>query len=161
MSILLTRIDDRLVHGQVTVGWVQSLNINKIIVCDNALAASEWERNLYMESVPDGLEVFFVTEEQFVKGSARADFFDGRIIVLVESPDILVRLVKGGAKFKEINVGGMHYKEKSKEILPYVFVSSEDVEGFCFLENQHINITCQDTPTAKKHLLSVLLAKIK
>ena len=161
MSIVLTRIDDRLVHGQVTVGWAQSLQIDHIVVCDNSLAVSEWERNLYMECVPAGLKVTFITEDEYVLQGGASDFLEGRTILLVESPEILVRLVEGGANFKEINVGGMHYKDNSREILPYVFMSPDDITSFDFLEQHQIVITCQDTPAAKKHTLSHLLAKIK
>ena len=160
MSIILTRIDDRLVHGQVTVGWVQSFQINHIIVCDNSLAVSEWERNLYMECVPSELNVAFTAEDEYVRSERESDSPGARIIVLVESPEILVRLVKNGARFPEINVGGMHYKDNSREILPYVFVSPNDIKAFKFLEKQNIRITCQDTPAAKKHALGPLLAKI-
>ncbi len=160
MSIILTRIDDRLVHGQVTVGWVQSLQIDHIIVCDNSLAVSEWERNLYMECVPASLRVTFITEEEYVQNEKETDSPTQRIIFLVESPEVLVRLVKGGAHFPAVNVGGMHYKDNSRELLPYVFVSPSDIKAFKFLEKQNITITCQDTPAARKHPLGSLLAKI-
>ena len=161
MSIVLTRIDDRLVHGQVIVGWAQNLCVNRIVVCDDNLAASEWERSLYTACTPPEIEISFYTESEFA-GNAQELLQSGdSIIVLVESPQILARLVRAGVQFPEINIGGMHHKENSKEFLPYVFLSSEDLEALDFLQSKNIEITCQDTPSAKKHALSSLLAKIR
>lgn len=161
MSIVLTRIDDRLVHGQVVVGWVQSLQINHIIICSDSIAESEWEKCLYSDSVPQELKISFFSEKEFIGTVKKSVFENGRIIILVESPDVLERLVKGGVNFPEINIGGMHFKENSKEILPYVFLTEKDRDALQFLQSQNITITCQDTPAAKKHLLINLLGKVE
>lgn len=161
MSIVLTRIDDRLVHGQVTVGWAQSLRAQRIIICDEKLAASEWERSLYKACAPPEIELSFYTESEFAGYVQELMQSRERIIVLVESPQILVRLLDAGVLFTDINIGGMHYKESSIELLPYVFLSSDDLEALNFLLTKNIEITCQDTPSAKKHSLSHLLTKIR
>ena len=46
MTLLLYRIDDRLIHGQVVVGWGQPLNVGFIVLVDEAVAASEWEQEV-------------------------------------------------------------------------------------------------------------------
>ena len=46
MSIVLVRVDDRLIHGQVVVGWVQALGAQRIVLVDDEVSANAWEREL-------------------------------------------------------------------------------------------------------------------
>ena len=74
MSIVLCRIDDRLIHGQVVIGWGRAMAINLIILVDDQVAASEWEQELYRMAVAPEIEVRFVTV-------AEAADADGRLAV--------------------------------------------------------------------------------
>ena len=47
MPIVLFRVDERLIHGQVVVGWGSKLRPDRFLVVDAALATSEWEQELY------------------------------------------------------------------------------------------------------------------
>ena len=67
MAIELCRIDDRLIHGQVVVGWGQPLDVGFIVLVDDEVAASDWEQELYRMGVPPEMEVFF----HDVAGAAR------------------------------------------------------------------------------------------
>ena len=51
MPIALYRIDDRLIHGQVVVGWGQPLELRFIVLVDDDVAASEWEQELYLSLI--------------------------------------------------------------------------------------------------------------
>src|SRR5215210_822824 len=61
MAIVLCRIDDRLIHGQVVIGWGRALGIDLIILVDDQVAASDWEQQLYRMAVAPEIEVRFVT----------------------------------------------------------------------------------------------------
>ena len=56
MPIELYRIDDRLIHGQVVVGWGQPLSLRFIVLVDDEVASSDWEQELYRMGVPPGDE---------------------------------------------------------------------------------------------------------
>src|SRR5438093_9146055 len=64
MSIALYRIDDRLIHGQVVVGWGKPLNVGFIVLVDDAVRASAWEQELYRMGVPADIEVVFARSEE-------------------------------------------------------------------------------------------------
>ena len=61
MPIALYRIDDRLIHGQVVVGWGQPLELGFLVLVDDEVAASEWEQELYRMGVPPEMSVQFYT----------------------------------------------------------------------------------------------------
>src|SRR3989442_1561848 len=64
MSIALYRIDDRLIHGQVVVGWGKPLNVRFIVLVDDAVRVSAWEQELYRMGVPADIEVVFASTEE-------------------------------------------------------------------------------------------------
>ncbi len=57
MSIALYRLDDRLIHGQVVVGWGKPLNVGFIVLVDDAVRSSAWEQELYRMGVPTRVNV--------------------------------------------------------------------------------------------------------
>ena len=59
MALDLYRIDDRLIHGQVVVGWGQPLDLRFIVLVDDEVAASDWEQELYRMGVPPDMDVYF------------------------------------------------------------------------------------------------------
>ena len=65
------RIDDRLIHGQVVVGWGQPMDVGYIVLVDDAVAHSEWEQELYRMGVPPTMDVYFDTVDDFPNHYAR------------------------------------------------------------------------------------------
>ena len=63
MTLALYRIDDRLIHGQVVVGWGQPLNASFIVLVDDEVSGSDWEQDLYRMGVPPQIEVIFASVE--------------------------------------------------------------------------------------------------
>src|SRR3989441_5902086 len=64
MSIALSRLDDRLIHGQVVVGWGKPLKGGFIVLVDDAVRSSAWEQELYRMGVPAEIEVVFASTEE-------------------------------------------------------------------------------------------------
>ena len=115
MSIVLVRIDDRLIHGQVTVGWGSFLNPDRIVLISDEIANNEWEKELYQSCVPFNIAISIFTIEEAAESLLTKIFDKDRIILLAESPGIYADLVKKGVQFQQINIGGMHHsKDKSK-----------------------------------------------
>jgi len=159
MSLVLIRIDDRLIHGQVTVGWGSFLNPDRILLVSDEIAENEWEKELYQSCVPFNIAVSILSTDETIKVLTEKTFENERVIILVESPSVIVELVKRGASLHQVNIGGMHYRENKKKILPYVYVDEQDIQNFYFLEEHNIELICQDLPQAKKENLSELLIK--
>ncbi len=159
MSIVLVRIDDRLIHGQVTVGWESFLNPDRIVLISDEIANNEWEKELYKSCVPFNIAVSIFTIEEAAESLLKKIFNEDRIILLAESPGIYADLVKQGVQFQQINIGGMRHSEDKSKILPYIFLSEKDIEDFRFLDKNNIELICQDLPQAKKENLADLLPR--
>ena len=61
MALDVFRIDERLLHGQVIVGWGMRLGLERYVVVDDELAVSPWEQDLYSAGLPTGVSVRFLS----------------------------------------------------------------------------------------------------
>jgi mannose/fructose/N-acetylgalactosamine-specific phosphotransferase system component IIB len=149
MSLVLTRIDDRLIHGQVVVGWAQVLRAQRIIVVDDAVSTSAWEQELYTLGVPPGLAVEYVPVDRAAEAFAEWLGDEPRTIVLLRDVATLVRLCERTPTLKRVNVGGLHDQTGREQRLAYVYLSDEEASQLRHLTEQGIQVTAQDVPTAR------------
>ena len=158
MPLELCRIDDRLIHGQVVLGWGQQMRLGYIVLVDDEVAESEWERELYRMGVPPEVDVIFET----VKGAATrlAEFErDPRPgILLTGDVESMVRLVGMCTALREVNLGGIHHKNGRVQRLRYVFLSPDEEQQLRDLSAHGAKVTAQDVPGARPVALDDLLA---
>ena len=160
MSLDLVRIDDRLVHGQVVVGWGTYLNTNRIILCSDPIADSELESDMYMgakETATYPLTISVYTQEQTIQELCNNTKNNEKIILLVETPKELLQLINSGLKIDRINVGGMHYSEGKRQLTPYIYVDDDDIFSFKQISRMGIKLEGKDVPTGKSIDISKLI----
>ena len=148
MSLALIRLDDRLIHGQVVVGWGQPLNIAFIVLVDDEVRNSAWEQDLYRMGVPPNIEVVFAS---IAEAERQLDQWeqDGRIgILLAGDIDTMAALVKSG-QIKRVNIGGIHHRAGRIERLRYVYLTDDEAAKLRQLASNGIDVTAQDVPTAR------------
>ena len=149
MSLALLRIDDRLIHGQVVVGWGQPLHVGFIVLVDDAVRASPWEQDLYRMGVPSDVEVVFASTEEALERLPEWEQ-DPRVgILLVGDIGTLVALTANSHQVKRINLGGIHHRPGRSQRLRYVYLSDAEVEELRRLAARGVEITAQDVPTAR------------
>lgn len=124
--IALFRVDDRLIHGQVVLGWGSALKPDRIVLADDEVASDEWERNLYAASVPAEIKVSILPLVEAAAQFKRGIFDAERVILLVRHPKDVVALMDLGLPVSEVNVGGLHYREGREKILDNVFVDAAE-----------------------------------
>lgn len=149
MTLVLCRVDDRLIHGQVIVGWGQPLGIQRIVLADDEVARSDWEQDLYRMAVPHGMEVIFLT---VAAAGAQARSWDAdpcRTAILIGSVEAAAQLYRSApGVIRKINLGGIHHRAGRTERLPYVYLTREERELLVQLADEGAEIAGQDLPTA-------------
>jgi PTS system mannose-specific IIB component/fructoselysine and glucoselysine-specific PTS system IIB component len=143
---VMVRVDDRLVHGQVVVGWGRAMRLKHIVLVDDAISASEWEQELYRMGVPDGMEIEFTSVTDAAASFARWNAQGDRTMLLVGTVDTLVRL-SAVAPVTRVNLGGIHQAQGRRERLPYVFLSDTEAGQLAALAERGVTITAQALPT--------------
>jgi mannose/fructose/N-acetylgalactosamine-specific phosphotransferase system component IIB len=156
VTLVLYRIDDRLIHGQVVVGWGQPLNIRFIVLVDDEVARSEWEQELYRMGTPPDMDVYFHSVDDAAEALPKYQEDERPGILLTGDIASMLRLVKL-AGIREVNVGGIHHRADRKQRLRYVFLSSDEEALLRQLSEQGATVTAQDVPATHPVVLSELL----
>ena len=149
MGIHLYRIDDRLIHGQVVVGWGQPLNIRLLILVDDAVAASDWEKELYRMAVPPEMEVYFADVATAIREHAKYAGDPRPGLLITGDIDSMYRLVRGVKAIGNVNLGGIHHRAGRSEKLRYIFLTPEEEQQLKQLESAGVEVTAQDVPSAR------------
>lgn len=157
MPIKLARIDDRLIHGQVVLGWVPVVKPDRIVVACNRVAASDWERRFYASCVPPDARTSFFSVDEAAQQIVSEPFNREQLLVLFESAEDVWKLVNAGIELKEVNVGGLHYREGSVELLPFVFVTPEERSFLRELVKRGITLSAQDVPSNPARVINSLV----
>lgn len=148
MSIALYRVDDRLIHGQVVVGWGQPLSCTLIVLVDDEVRASDWEQDLYRMGVPPHIEVVFAS---VAEAAARLPEWeaDGRpAIVLMGDLDTAEALLQRAPQIRRLNVGGIHHRPGRSERLRYVYLTDAEAAQLRQIAARGVKVAAQDVPTA-------------
>jgi mannose/fructose/N-acetylgalactosamine-specific phosphotransferase system component IIB len=157
VPIELFRIDDRLIHGQVVVGWGQPLDVGFIVLVDDEVAASEWEQELYRLGVPPGMAVHFETVAEATDRFARYNSERQVGILLTKDIDTMQRLATQVPQVRSINLGGLHYSAGRVQKLRYVFLSPGEEQVLRDLASRGVEVTAQDVPATRPVSLDALL----
>ena len=157
MAIELYRIDDRLIHGQVVVGWGQPLDLGFIVLVDDEVAGSDWEQELYRMGVPPDMEVFFDSVES-AAGRLRQYRADQRPgILLTGDISTMQRLIEADGDIRSVNLGGIHHRAGRTQRLRYVFLTPDEERALRALAERGITVAAQDVPAARPVALAELL----
>jgi PTS system mannose-specific IIB component/fructoselysine and glucoselysine-specific PTS system IIB component len=159
VTLVLNRIDDRLIHGQVVVGWGQPLDIAFILLVDDEVATSEWEQELYRMGVPPEMEVHFLNVSDALAQLPRYEEDPRHGILLTGDIDTMRRLVDGG-NITSVNLGGIHHRAGRTQRLRYVFLSTAEENALRDLATRGVSISAQDVPGARPIPLDDLLAGV-
>jgi mannose/fructose/N-acetylgalactosamine-specific phosphotransferase system component IIB len=149
MSIHLYRIDDRLIHGQVVVGWGQPLNIRVLILVDDMVASSDWEKELYRMAVPPEMEVRFADVATAIREHAQYASDPRPGLLITGDITSMYRLVKGVKAIGSVNLGGIHHRAGRSEKLRYVYLTPDEEQQLRELEAAGVEVTAQDVPSAR------------
>lgn len=138
-DIALTRVDDRLLHGQVGRDWVKQEGCDLIVVANDRIAGDRQVQKLMNIATPIFAETVFWTIERTISDLEK-DFEDHKALILVESPEDAYKLVEAGLDIQTVNVGNMREFDGDEKINEDVYVSSEDRKYFKKLKDENINL---------------------
>jgi PTS system mannose-specific IIB component/fructoselysine and glucoselysine-specific PTS system IIB component len=157
MGIHLYRIDDRLIHGQVVVGWGQPLNARFMVLVDDLVASSDWEKELYRMAVPPGIEIFFADVDGAIREHARWEADPRPGILITGDITSMHRLVKAVKAIGSVNLGGIHHRAGRAARLRYIFLTPEEENQLREIESAGVEVTAQDVPSARAVPLAEVL----
>lgn len=149
MPLVLCRIDDRLIHGQVVIGWGRPLGVTLIVLVDDQVAASPWEQELYRMAVPPEIRVEFAGVADAAAHLAGWATTAERVLVLTGDIPTMIALHAARADLlRRINLGGIHHRPGRLERLRYLYLTEAELVALKALAASGAEVTAQDLPTA-------------
>jgi mannose/fructose/N-acetylgalactosamine-specific phosphotransferase system component IIB len=161
MTVKHLRIDNRLIHGQVVVAWLQATGANTIVVANDKVAADDFQKTMLIAVTPPGIQERILSIDDalvYVKDSSHDQ---EQIFLLVKEPLDALRLYRGGLQMTTMNVGNMAFVVGTTRVSNTVFVGPKDVEAARELHAAGVALTCQMMPTSPRDDFMALLAKAK
>lgn len=145
-NIVLARIDNRLIHGQVATQWNGTVGGNLILVANDEVAGNSTRQKLMDMAAPTGVATRYFTLQKTIdvihKAAPRQHIF-----LVVETPQDALELVKGGVPIKRLNVGNMHMADGKRQVATSVAVDDADVAAFKELQDLGVELFIQRVPS--------------
>jgi PTS system mannose-specific IIB component len=129
MSIVLVRIDDRLIHGQIVQGWLKAVDINVILVVSDIVAKDAMQQVLMNMAMPSNVKLDIKGLEDAVSVVLSEQYVKAKVMILAASPYEILYMIKNGVNFKSLNIGGMHFVHGKRQLLYNFYVDDNDVEN--------------------------------
>lgn len=135
------RIDDRLIHGQVIVGWLPEVKPEQIFVINDKTFNDIMRQEMMSLSIPPDMQLgFFATKD------IKTDQIGQRAFILVASPEDAWKCLQNGITPSKFNVGGMHAKENKQEIFEALHIDHRDRSFFEKIIESGVEPFYQPTP---------------
>ncbi|EKF51250.1 PTS N-acetylgalactosamine transporter subunit IIB [Lactococcus garvieae] len=145
-NILLTRIDNRLIHGQVATQWNSYVGSNLLLVANDNVASNPQRQSLMDMAAPTGVATRYFSLQKTIDVISKAA--DRQLIFIIcETPKDVLRLVEGGVPIKKVNIGNMHMSEGKRQVATVIAVDDEDVAAFKKLKELGVELEIQRVPT--------------
>lgn len=158
MSIQLFRVDERLIHGQVVIGWGRRLHPRRFVVVDDELASSAWEQDLYTLAVDDQAEVLFLAVDDARTALPRLLGDAVPTILLTRDVASMGRLANDTLMAgQQVNLGGLHPGEGRRSVRGWLNVGAEDVTWIRRMTDAGVAVEARDLPDAPSVGMSEIL----
>ncbi|MBI5744370.1 MAG: PTS sugar transporter subunit IIB [Elusimicrobia bacterium] len=146
--IILYRVDDRLVHGQVVEGWVPHLRAEELAVVSDEIAGDEMRRAIMRFATPEGVDLKILTVAEAGAYLPEAEKSARKVLLLLPGLTEAVQLSGKGLRIPSLNIGGMHYSAgKNFSIGKAIFLSQEDCTALKALSAAGIAIEGRGVPS--------------
>lgn len=145
-NVVLARVDDRLIHGEVVSVWTPTLSANTILVMDDDVAKDDFNKRVIKSLAPEGVKVFVSSIEGAIKGLLKDPIPGERVIVLTKSPVAFAKIVRADVPLKEVNLGGMGLRGERKTFIKNVAASPVEIEAIREMRDKGVHVFYQLVP---------------
>lgn len=150
--ICFTRVDNRLIHGQVVQGWLPKIKAEKVLVISKQAAQNTLMTKMMRMSLPQNYDLEIIESS---KAKEILDKENKKVFLLVEDLKQLYDIVNSGIVLREVNIGNTKYEEGKKEFSTGVYFSTEDLQIIAELKSKNILFSIKALPTSLEAKINV------
>lgn len=151
-KIQLTRVDDRLIHGQVMTKWSKGLGINAIFIVDNDVAKDDFMKQIYISSGSrSGLVIKVMSTSEVYSYWKDKQFEDLKVLLLFKTIQNVYEAVNLGLPIDVLNIGGVSKKKDTQIIISSVNLSNDEIDYLSQLsKDSNVDIFFQMIPDSNR-----------
>ncbi len=140
------RVDDRLIHGQVATRWATGLKVNRIMIIDDAVAVNETEKSILRMAAPAGVNTSILQFEKALANIKNGNYAGQRVMLVVKSPVILVKMMEAGINLLPVNIGNMSNRPGTTQYKKSISMTEDEKAAVEKLLQSGIKVTAQMVP---------------
>lgn len=107
MGLVLSRIDQRLIHGIVVTQWVGATKAKRLMVVDDEVSKDEIQKSAMRMSKPAGTGMSIIDTETAIINFKSGKYDSHNVFMIVREPATLLKLIEGGVQIPKVNIGIM------------------------------------------------------
>jgi PTS system mannose-specific IIB component len=146
MNVVLVRVDDRFIHGQILESWIPHLKVQGVVVANDTLAGDQIQKTIMSMAIPERMKLRIVTLEDTVRLQNDRELDDKRALIIVASIKDAYRLYSLGFRYTKLNIGNNKTLDSSVQLSYSVWVDREDLDLIRSLMDKDIEVTLQSVP---------------
>lgn len=154
MSLVLVRIDQRLVHGIVVTQYASSTKAKRIMVVDDEASKDEVQKSVMRLSKPAGTGMSIIDTQTAIKNFGIGKYDSHNVLMVVKEPSTILELIEGGVKIPEVNIGIVFKSDDSENIVNQVNLNNKQKEDLKKISEMGIPVYFQYVPSNPKEELS-------
>ena len=158
---VLSRIDSRLLHGQVATAWTKTTGPNRIIVVSDGVAHDDLRKSMIREAAPPGVKANVVPISKMIQVSKDTRFGNTKALLLFETPQDALAAIKGGVDIKELNIGSMAHSVGKVAVSKVLSLDEKDIETFEELKKLGVKFDVRKVPSDSQDNMDEILKKAK
>ena len=144
--IVLTRVDNRLIHGQIVQGWLPSLDVTEVLIVSPGALKKEFIQKMFRLALPSGYKLTFLAAKEAKKYSEESQ---EKLFIIIEDIANLFEMLKEGFCPSVVVLGNTQFEEGKKQISQGVFLSDAEIKGLKKLETEkHISVEIRSLPSS-------------
>lgn len=146
MNLVLTRIDNRLIHGQVLEAWVPFVKADCILVANDEIADNSLKKMMMQASVSSRLRVEIGRVEEIAALLNSGELDKCRVLLLFGTTSDAVRAYRSGLNYMRLNLGNLHADKGKARLSCTLFLNAADLDDLAMLDQAGVEITARCIP---------------
>lgn len=150
MNVVLYRIDERLIHGQIMTAWQGRTGASTVVIVDDMAAQDEFMIEIYRLAAPASIKVDVVGIKDFHQMVSDKNN-NTKTIVLFKGPAEALEALKEGVPVGELIVGNVSTTPKRKKYTRYAYLTEEEKDMLDQLQQLGWDVNMQLLPDDTKN----------
>ena len=156
--VILLRIDDRLLHGQVAFSWLNTMGPDAIVIANDEILSNEIQKTAIKMAKPAGIKMTIRSLEDGIDLINNDRVKKMKLFVVVKTTEDALKVIK---EVKEriplVNIGGISNRTKGNNIAKGIYLSDQDIINIKEIQKLVDKVDARIVPTDKKRNINDLI----